>query len=148
MADWGGTCGITASKFVYCWGWNAWSRWAANGDFLTPQVYGPYKFDHFSISYQNTCGVTEDGKGWCQGANHLGQAGDGTSNYSTLVTNGLVQVQTSHRFVKIEAGIGFTCGLSTDNKTFCWGGNRLGAIGRAFPGVGAVIGGTVFKGAR
>jgi len=113
---------------------------------VVPSLYSPLKFDAFSLSYQNSCGITEDGKAWCQGLKNLGQIGDGTD--TPFVTNGLTQVQSSLRFKSIEPGIGYTCALTTDGKTYCWGGNREYAIGNPIPGVTPVVGGVSFRGAR
>jgi alpha-tubulin suppressor-like RCC1 family protein len=141
--DFGGTCGVTVAKMVYCWGYQPWNRFTSASN--VPQLYGPLKYNNFSLSYQNTCGIAEDGTAWCQGANEFGQVGVGSAS---MVVNNPVQVQSALRFAKIEPGIGFTCGLTSESKTYCWGGNRNYALGRAVAVLEAVSGGTVYKGSR
>jgi alpha-tubulin suppressor-like RCC1 family protein len=38
-------------------------------------------------------------------------------------------VATTRRFRQIDAGAGFSCGVTTSDKAFCWGSGRNGQIG-------------------
>src|SRR4051794_11041069 len=99
---------------------------------------------------QFTCGVTPDYRAYCWGRNHNGQIGDGTT-YTGPGTERLtpVAVATSLRFRQVSAGWSHACGLTPDNRAYCWGSNGVGALGDGttndhYTPV-AVVGGLYFK---
>jgi alpha-tubulin suppressor-like RCC1 family protein len=73
-----------------------------------------------------TCAVTTDDRAYCWGQNHFGQLGNGTSDFRAHPRP--VPVAGGHRFVRVDAGALHTCGVTTDNRAFCWGRND-GALG-------------------
>ena len=81
-----------------------------------------------SMGNDHACGVTTANVGYCWGARHSGQIGDGQptsgSSYTTpkLVAGG-------HQWAEISAGGSFTCGRTTANLAYCWGSNSLGRTG-------------------
>src|SRR2546423_5223462 len=118
---WTHDCGVTGSGDAYCWG----------SDFgFGPRptlVAGGLRFAAISAGYAHTCGVTTTGAAYCWGANigyQEGALGDGTTidrSVPTAVSGGLT-------FAMISAGIGHTCGVTTDGAAYCWGVNH-GALG-------------------
>jgi alpha-tubulin suppressor-like RCC1 family protein len=76
--------------------------------------------DHFS------CGVTTDDRAYCWGSNYNGQLGDGTTVTARLTP---VAVATTLRFRQVSAGWGHACGVTADNRAYCWGSNGVGALG-------------------
>jgi alpha-tubulin suppressor-like RCC1 family protein len=72
----------------------------------------------------HNCAVATDNRAYCWGYNADGQIGNGTTSFErlapTLVAGGL-------SFRQISAGYYHTCGVTTDNRAYCWGrGGYLG----------------------
>ena len=91
-------------------------------------------FAQVSAGIDHACGVTSDGKGWCWGGNQFGELGippeDSPDPCSSQPCSFRpVAVSGGLRFRHIAAGSHFTCGLSTDDKVFCWGRNDGGQLG-------------------
>jgi alpha-tubulin suppressor-like RCC1 family protein len=130
------TCGRTTTNRVYCWGGNS------NGQIgdgtppgnlqLTPvQVAGSLRFRKISVGNVHSCGVATDDQAYCWGGNRSGQAGIGVKSSGlltpTLVTGG-------HFFRTVDGGSFHTCGVTPDNRGYCWGDNLFGQIGIAEAG--------------
>jgi hypothetical protein len=65
---------------------------------------------------------------FAQGANNLGQAGDGTSGPPLIRTTHEVALPTDLALVQLEAGQTHACALGADGRVFCWGErDRVGA---------------------
>jgi alpha-tubulin suppressor-like RCC1 family protein len=95
----------------------------------------PLPFRQVSAGWDHTCGVTIDDRAYCWGNSQYGQLGNGTfagpetcygdrpcSPRPVAVLGGL-------RFRHVIAGTEFTCGLTTNNRAYCWGGNASGQLG-------------------
>jgi alpha-tubulin suppressor-like RCC1 family protein len=112
-------------------------------------VAATLSFTRVSVGGYHTCGLSSGGGIYCWGNNEYGQLGDGTHSHRTVPTlvsgGGLV-------FVEVSAGANHTCGLTTQNRVYCWGNNEGGRLGdgtvldRAVPT--AVGGGRRFVGVR
>ena len=82
----------------------------------------------------HSCGVTTDDRAYCWGDNEHGQLGNGT-NSGPEDCNGWpcsirpVAVLGGLRFDHVSAGGNHSCGVTTDNRVFCWGYNPNGALG-------------------
>jgi alpha-tubulin suppressor-like RCC1 family protein len=89
-------------------------------------VSGGLTFTIISTGEYHTCGLTTGKKIYCWGLNNEGQLGDGTDTYRRLtprlVTGGLA-------FARLDTGYKHTCGVTTDNRAFCWGYGRNGERG-------------------
>ena len=125
------TCGVTTDHRVYCWGSN---DGGALGDGTTTQrptpvaVAGGRQFRQVDAGYSHTCGVTTNNQAFCWGNNVYGQLGDGT----TTARLSPVAVAGGLTFKQVSAGSGhyyFTCGITTDNRAYCWGRNNFGQLG-------------------
>ncbi|MFL5403800.1 MAG: RCC1 domain-containing protein [Gemmatimonadales bacterium] len=85
----------------------------------------------------HTCGVTTTNQAYCWGYNQYGQLGTGTAT-GPQQCNGAdgpfpcstkpVPVAGGLHFLQVSAGLAHTCGVATDHRIYCWGGNdgRLG----------------------
>jgi alpha-tubulin suppressor-like RCC1 family protein len=82
----------------------------------------------------HSCGVTTDDRAYCWGNNEYGQLGNGT-NSGPEDCNGWpcsirpVAVLGGLRFREVSAGGLSSCGVTTDNRAYCWGRNAEGQLG-------------------
>ncbi len=88
----------------------------------------PLSFAQLSVGYMHTCGVTTGGKAYCWGANDFGQLGDGHPMGNVAQTRP-VAVAGGLIFRHVSAGHQHTCGVTTDDRVYCWGQNGFGQIG-------------------
>jgi alpha-tubulin suppressor-like RCC1 family protein len=122
------TCAVTPDDVAYCWG-SGQPGDGTTGPRLTPvAIGGSLRFRQVSVGSFYTCGATLDDRGYCWGDNREGQLGIGTfgGRNGSLVP---VEVAGKHRFRQVIAGGSHTCGLTRDNRAFCWGLNRVGQLG-------------------
>jgi alpha-tubulin suppressor-like RCC1 family protein len=124
------TCGVSyPDNRAYCWGANSEGQLGDGTltDRSTPvPVVGSLRFRQLSVGQSHTCGIGTDGRTYCWGWNRYGQIGDRSEVRRrvkpTLVADG-------HQFRQLDAGADHTCAVTTDNKGFCWGNGRSGALG-------------------
>lgn len=127
-------CGLTAAGQAYCRGVNG-SGQLGDGTTVDRStlvaVAGSHVFRHISVSSYHTCAVSTDDRAFCWGDNSFGQLGDGnTGGGSTAISRVRpTAVAGGLRFRTISAGSIFTCGLTTDDRAYCWGSNLYGQIG-------------------
>jgi alpha-tubulin suppressor-like RCC1 family protein len=124
-------CGVTTDSLAYCWGGNDRGQ-IGDGKLdllarLTPvAVVGGLRFVQVSAGVDHTCGVTTGHRAYCWGFNGSGRLGDGTAANTrpapVAVAGGLL-------FQGVTAGRQHTCGVTTDNRAYCWGFNRDGRLG-------------------
>ena len=72
-----------------------------------------------------TCGILDNGEGWCWGEG--GTLGDGSLTGSSVPV--AVINPGSVTWASITSGPGHTCGLSTAGESYCWGNNSHGQLG-------------------
>lgn len=84
-----------------------------------------------AVSYEHQCVVRNTGQAYCRGRNEYGQLGDGTTEpYGPLMdTLRWRAVSGGLSFVSISAGSYHTCGLTADQRAFCWGRAHHGQLG-------------------
>lgn len=119
---------------VACAGQNAYGMLGNgnNSDTGQPQVVGGgKKLSGVAAGWWHACAIDPQQQAWCWGYNGIGQLGNGNrvnSNLPVLVGGGAV------KFRQLAAGYMHTCGISTDNKIYCWGDNGAGQLGRGYMG--------------
>jgi len=126
-------CDIASGGIVWCWGLNG-----AEGRLGSPvlgetsmsnvpmKLPGDLRFAQLSTYGRHTCGITLDGKAYCWGYNGWGALGSG-SNASQSATP--MAVSGNLTFRSISAGADHTCGVTTDNRAYCWGNNDWRQLG-------------------
>jgi alpha-tubulin suppressor-like RCC1 family protein len=126
----GHTCGVTTDDRAFCWGNNLSGQLGAGpvGDFsLTPvTVAGGLRFRSVSVGSHHTCGVTTNSRAYCWGDNSVGQLGNGTTSFENPTP---VAVSGGLQFRQVSAASFHTCGVTTDDRAFCWGLNHQGQLG-------------------
>jgi alpha-tubulin suppressor-like RCC1 family protein len=106
---------------------------------VTTATTAALSFRQVSVSAGSTepghaCGVTTDDRAYCWGNNEDGQLGNGT-NSGPEDCNGWpcsirpVAVLGGLRFDHVSAGGRSTCGITTDDRAYCWGRNENGQLG-------------------
>jgi len=124
------TCGVSyPDNLAYCWGVN--DRGALGDGTITRRlapvaVSGGLRFRQVAAGLTHTCGVTTTDRAFCWGSDSVGQVGDSTTAAYRLTPT---RVATTRRFRQVDAGAGFSCGVTTSDKAFCWGSGRSGQIG-------------------
>jgi alpha-tubulin suppressor-like RCC1 family protein len=145
----GHACGVTTDNRAYCWGWNDLGQLGDGTrlDRSTPvPVAGGLRFRQVSAGQYHSCGVTTADLAYCWGYNRQGQAGDGSS---VIRHKRPVLVNSGRRFRLVSAGALHSCGVTTDDRGFCWGLGSSGQLGgnstliRRTPR--AVVGGLSFR---
>lgn len=126
----GHSCVVMASAAAYCWGDNL-NGQLGIGDTVrsvaTPQaVSGALEFAMVSAGTVHTCGVTRNGDGYCWGGG-WGALGVGARDTSCAEVPSCVTTQVpwkvagNVRWRSISAGNGYTCGVSSEGRGYCWG---------------------------
>jgi alpha-tubulin suppressor-like RCC1 family protein len=128
----GHSCGITGDGRLYCWGSNTSGQ---IGDGTTIQrlvpvpIGGTLRFSQVNAGYDFTCAVTTDGRAYCWGANSFDQQGGQLGDGTLMRRLRPVAVMGGHLFRQVTGGLAHTCGVATDDRLWCWGGNATGQIG-------------------
>ena len=123
----------------------------------TLTVRPPVRIVSVSSGGNHNCLLTNRGQAYCWGLGSLGQLGTGPigaqpSPYRvstpTAVSGGLT-------FASLKAGIGYTCGVTTAGKAYCWGLGASGQLGNGLSGAAGtsvapteVLGGLIFSTVR
>lgn len=129
----GHICGLTPAGEAFCWGANSQGQL---GDGSTTDRSAPtavratQRFTEISVGAGHTCALTGDGTAFCWGGNKFGQLGDGSrSNRNRPV---LVRSTAGNQgFNALAAGGSHTCGITKNNKAYCWGDGFSGQVGNA-----------------
>lgn len=119
------SCALDTDGAAWCWGRDAsWGRLGAGeavGDVGEPvPVAGGHAFVAIHAGGTHACALTADGVAWCWGANDHGQLGVAPDAFDSEAPMP-VRVDTDLRFSSLRAGNGFTCGITSEARVFCWG---------------------------
>ena len=125
------TCGLTSSSGVKCWGDNEFGQL---GDGTTINSDIPVNVTGLSSGVVavtagawHTCALVSSGDVMCWGQNWDGQVGDGgTEDYRDIPVN---VIGLTSGAVKISAGYGHNCALTSSGVLSCWGVNGSGELG-------------------
>jgi len=142
---WG--CGITAVVELYCWGQNHVAQLGQiDGTAVCPlqtvnmcvdtphKTHAAQSFIHVNGGYQNTCGVSTGGEGYCWGGNFDCAAPDPAfAKCGWLGTSAAIgtpmKVSGALHVTSIGAGGDFACMLTDAGAAYCLGVNSHGSLG-------------------
>ena len=124
------TCALAADRRAWCWGFNEAGQ-LGNGTRTSSNVpvpvSGGLRFTSITTSSSHVCALREgSGEAVCWGGNGQGQVGNGSPNAIVEVP---VAVAPGVSFRMLSVGLGFSCGIVTDETVRCWGGNAYGQLG-------------------
>jgi alpha-tubulin suppressor-like RCC1 family protein len=126
------TCGLDAAGVAYCWGYNVEGECAAGAtsSFVsTPTpIAGALAFTQLAVGGKGVCGIATDGSIYCWGVND-GGATDACCNAIAVVTPNKVPLPGGAIPASVSGGSLPSCAVSTAGAVYCWGTNRLGAMG-------------------
>jgi alpha-tubulin suppressor-like RCC1 family protein len=125
------TCAVTPTDLAFCWGDNRWGQLGdgTTTDRRTPVMIagGSLRFRRVSAGAGHSCGVTTGDRGYCWGDSYYGAVGDGSTSARLLVPTA---VAGGLSFRHVTAGTGHSCGLSRQNRGYCWGTMVSGQVSR------------------
>lgn len=131
-------CGVATDGQVYCWGYGRVGQ-LGNGTITEytaapVAVVGNYRFRSITTGSNFTCGVTVEDRAYCWGHNQFGKLGNGTIEVDECFagipcSTRPVQVAGNLRFNEVSAGQHHACGVTTDERVYCWGWNGFGQLG-------------------
>jgi alpha-tubulin suppressor-like RCC1 family protein len=123
------TCGVLPTNYAYCWGQNTDGRLGdgttQNRSRPTPVARG-LRFVQVDAGYYHSCGVTVTNLAFCWGLSNYGQLGNGgirTRLQPVIVADGQI------RFRQVSLGPLHSCGITTEDRAYCWGANFGGQLG-------------------
>jgi len=132
------TCAVTTDNRAFCWGDNRQGQLGV-GNNTGPEVgyYGAFSsrpvavvgslaFRQVTTGSFHSCGVTTGDAAYCWGLNARGQLGDSTEVHRRTSPR---RVVGGRAYRQLDAGFYFTCGVTLDDRAFCWGDGKQGQLG-------------------
>jgi alpha-tubulin suppressor-like RCC1 family protein len=132
-------CARTAKGAVFCWGRNDLGQLGQGVSDRLPHPMAesvdlPEAAIDLSVGRDHACALTYRGAAYCWGGNQLWQLGIGPFEERCVGDGALptpcvthpVKVGTATRFRSISAGYRATCGVSQDQRAYCWGYAMVG----------------------
>ncbi len=139
-------CAVSQTGGLYCWGDNSGRRLGFAEEVIGQTIEPSPKpvdisslpdkvFIHVSSLEAHSCAVSLNGHAYCWGDNDAGEIGSGQStNAEFPVQVNRDNLLANEKFIKVETGSNFSCGLTDFQNIYCWGSNlnrKLG-IGELF----------------
>lgn len=122
-------CATRSDQSLWCWGRNLRGEL---GDATMVSRYQPaevasaHTWRTLAVGYEHACALDSTRSIWCWGLNDVGQLGirrAGTKQLPAEVTSPAVS------FVQISGGSRHACGVDSNQRLWCWGGNLNGELG-------------------
>jgi alpha-tubulin suppressor-like RCC1 family protein len=121
---------------LYCWGVNLDGSTGIGGASTAP-VTQPARIavapasaftSAFAVGWGHSCAIRRDHALFCWGSNSDGQLGQGDDRRASNIP---AQVQDDKDWLRVGAGLRFTCGIRRGGELSCWGANDDGQLGIA-----------------
>lgn len=127
------SCTVTMLGAGWCWGegddGQLGNGQAADRDTPT-EVAGGHQWERiYAGPGRHSCGITRASEAYCWGSREDGRLGNGASGYG--VEPAPVLVSGGHTWRQLGLGDSSTCGVTEDDRVFCWGSGYLGRTGPA-----------------
>lgn len=135
------SCVAVAGGNLWCWGSNSGGLLLQgstdNGPHPTP-VQALFLSGTKAMGIGNSYAIAADTSGVARawGDNEKGQLGNGNPHDQFILEP--VQVQNVSNFSRVAAGNKHSCGVTTTEELYCWGGTTLGQLGDGSSGTSAV----------
>ena len=132
------TCGLTTSKWVYCWGYGGSGRLGTGNSTsaTTPVrvVRGEVPSGSMSKALfsgtSHHCMIAENDWIYCWGYNAYGLLGDNTTTARSVPTEmSRGQIPSGVGIVTMSTSDTSSCAVGTNGRAYCWGMNDRGQIG-------------------
>lgn len=121
VAEGASTCALNAQTDYYCWG-----RLAPGGDIAEPElIVAGAALDTLIGGAHSRCGLIDE-TAVCNGENTLGELGVGDTEPRE---EGFAEVAGGLRFRQLSGGRVHFCGVTTDERAYCWGAGLKGRLG-------------------
>jgi alpha-tubulin suppressor-like RCC1 family protein len=129
------TCAVAVDGVGYCWGGNWHGQLGVgnrDGDAAAPCCYRvptpirtDIRFTSVVAGGIDSCGVAIDGKAYCWGSPQEGRLGTGAADAANKSADKTVPIAVvgDVAFKNVIPRAFHTCGLSSTDGVFCWGGN-------------------------
>ena len=99
---------------------------------VSSEIFAAPVFTSVVAGVGHSCGLTASGTAYCWGGNSEGQLGIGavlTPDCPEAFCTTPKRVVGDLTFSQLSAGTGYTCGVVTDGRLFCWGSNDFTNLG-------------------
>lgn len=130
-------CGLDAAGVIFCWGAGlAAFRVTADSFFVSrpSPVRAHVRFRQVSVGTTQVCAIDVADDAYCWGYGY-GSTGLGARDTSCATRMGCIDamqpelVVGDQKWSQVSAGNGFTCGVTRDQRGFCWGDvSRVGDV--------------------
>jgi len=123
------SCGLRTDGVVLCWGANDMGQLGSggsNGSGVPVAANTALRFVSIAAGDLRTCARIADGTAYCWGSTWVNYIG---GRDITRAQPSPSRIQSTLSFKSIAAGTNTTCGISQDNRAYCWEANSAGAMG-------------------
>ena len=129
-------CAIATNDRAYCWGvnWNegrggnGTTNFSYDSPILVINGSSSGTWKEISTGGDFTCAIATNDKVYCWGSGANGRLGNGGTSNSTVPSTTLNGASPG-TYHQVSGGNDFACGLSTNDKAYCWGRGAEGSIG-------------------
>lgn len=129
-------CGIRNDGSMWCWGYGEDGEMGNNTYTVTNTT--PKLVDTTGVTgtawtgvatqQWSSCGIRDNGTGWCWGYNTYGQLGNGTIAMASLPQQISTSNVTGTAWTYLTGGGLYACGVRNDGTAWCWGDPTYGAL--------------------
>lgn len=132
------TCSINEVGALFCWGSNQHGQLGfvptslEDNEVLVPRrVKGEQIWRKVAASEKHSCGLTDAGDIYCWGDSEFGKAGQDSGSMAPYLPPTRISVSgLSVAWTDVAVGSVHSCGVTSDQKLYCWGRNHYRQLGQ------------------